>query len=139
MRAELALRKRDRAITRVIDAFGSVRSWGGTSAELNERIIRIKEEELAGCPVRMRTYVDGYVAALTAQLYRDDLVYGIWNGLTFYSVHRNREDYYEKHITVREFAELSDRYEGTRNKGHFWSHKPDKPFFVDAMYTGVSR
>jgi hypothetical protein len=132
MKIEVALRKRDRAISRVQDAFGSAECFAETSRQLTERILTIKDQELRGCPAWVGAYVDGYVAAKHEYLDRHKLVHGVWDGITFYSTHRNRPDYYENHITIREYAQLSDRYENTANKGIYWGHKPERPWFTGA-------
>lgn len=81
----------------------------------------------AKAPSYVRAYLQGYCEALSAELYRDALVYGAWMNGSFYSTHRDRADYYEKFgMSARIFAETEKL-----NAGHYWAKDVSKPFFTD--------
>jgi hypothetical protein len=81
-----------------------------------------------GCPAWVGAYVDGFSAALMESLYRDALVYGGIVDGQFYSVHRDRADYYEKHgIDPRDYADDGR----VTARGHYWSSSL-RPFFTGA-------
>jgi hypothetical protein len=79
-----------------------------------------------GTPRWVKSYLEGYWARMIEDAYSTDLVFGGFIGGTFYSVHQDRDDYYEKHgIAPRDYAEDGR----VTLKGHYWKSTL-KPFFV---------
>jgi len=84
-----------------------------------------------GVPTWVKGYADGYFARCIDELYRHELVYGGFIGERFYSTHRTRADYYEKHgIAPSQWAEGAD----VRLVGHYWissvDHGTPRPFYL---------
>ena len=124
MRIETALAKRDAAVRSFRDLYSMAYHAGMTQKEMGSYKARILEG-LAKCPEWVRAYVRGYETALFDRLFaaspmgKPALVFGgIVNG-RFYSVHRDRPDYYEKHgLSPADFSDdgrVSDR-------SHYWGH-----------------
>ena len=130
MRIETALKYRDRAITQLRDMHSSAQMFGTPSATMNERFAEI-QARCAKCPEWVMQYVRGYRAALIDQLYRDSLVFGGFVGDKFYSVHRDRADYYEKN-GIEPCAYADDGL--VTRRGHYWIKSVDagkpQPFFI---------
>ncbi len=131
MRIETALNKRDSAVRSIRDLYSSAYHSGMTQREMLTRKARIVER-LAKCPGWVREFVRGYESALFDRLYEASpmggpaLVFGGWVDGRFYSVHRNRPDYYESNGFSP--AEFSDDGRVTR-RGHHWGHfNPARPF-----------
>ncbi len=130
MRIETALKRRDRAISNLRDQFSSAAMFGTPSSVMNGRYADLCKVVLAKTPHWVRSYVDGYRAALTEQAYRTELVFGGFVEGKFYSVHRDRADYYERNgIEPRDYADDGLVVE----RGHYWRQSIDagtpKPFF----------
>jgi len=129
---EAVVKKQAEAMTRIADVYSAAKTYAATSAWINVRINKIVFEDGKNLPRWAQQYLLGYANGIGHEVQRDHIIYGIWDGINFYSVVRARDDYYENTITIREFANLSDRYEGTANKGSWWAHKPERPFFNQA-------
>jgi hypothetical protein len=118
-----ALKRRDQACSKLQDLYSRAAHFGLPSSHINEEYNHILSD-VSGTPRWVRAYLDGYRAALTDAAYRNQLVYGAFIGERFYSVHRERDDYYEKNgIEPRAFADPNP------TKGHYWRESL-KPFFV---------
>ena len=132
MRIELALHKRDRALTALRDVYSAGRISGSTSADLERRRHEtLRTHAIDKCPAWVRAYLDGAWRQMIDTAYRQDLVYGGFVGERFYSTHRNRPDYYE--INGIEPSAYADDGLVTQ-RGHYWIASVDagkpKPFFV---------
>ncbi len=131
MRIETALAKRDSAVMSFRDLYSMAYHAGMTQKEMGEYKARILTS-LAKCPEWVRAYVRGYETALFDRLFaaspmgRAALVFGGWVDDRFYSVHRDRSDYYEKNGFSP--ADFSDDGRVSQ-RGHYWGHfNPPKPF-----------
>ena len=125
MDIKTSLKKRDAAITALRDLFLRARICGLSHDKLNDEVLKIKKSYLAKCPKWVIEYFRGYHAALIDSLYRECLVFGGFVDGRFYSTHRTRSDYYEKHgIEPCKFA----------RRGHYWNPElfngVAKPFFL---------
>jgi hypothetical protein len=120
--------RRTAFIGRMQSAYSSAKMFQLTSKQLNEKTREIfAAMQAEGMPKHAQEFVRGYAAALTDELYRNDLVYGAVIKGQFYSTHRDRADYYEKHgISARQFAE-----EEKNNPGHYWGTDTSCAFFVE--------
>jgi hypothetical protein len=118
MRIEQALRVRDSLKIRINDLYSCARLSGMTSAEIQQSKSKIFAEIPRKPPAWVRSYCDGYIAALQAELYRDWLVHGGYIDGIFYSTHSKRNDYYEKHA-IEPAAYADDRL--VKERGHYWS------------------
>ena len=126
MRIPTALNKRDTAIRSTRDLYSMAYHAGMSHGEMMIYTSKIRDN-LAKCPGWCKDYVQGYEAALFARLFESApnnppaLVFGTFIKGQFYSVHRNRPDYYGKHG-----IEPQDMPDDGR---HHWGHlNPPKPF-----------
>jgi hypothetical protein len=107
--------------------YSQARSFGMESREMDKR----KNEILARAnkaPQWVRAYLKGFFEGYTKANQHSDIVYGRFIEGKFYTVNRDRADYYEKHgIEPRAFAESEDN--GTL--GLYWArYNGERPFFV---------
>lgn len=128
MRIERALKIRDRALVALKDVFSAGQIYGSTSATLEaNRRESLVRHGVNKAPQWVSSYLDGYWRALIDNAYRHDLVYGGIVGDVFYSTHRNRPDYYEKHgIEPSAYADNGM----VQARGHYWRGDKERPFFV---------
>ena len=131
-----ALRKRDAAVTSLRDLYSHAISCGLKSTQMNDSYAQIRERMGPAIPHWVASYVDGWRDALTADLYRNHLVFGTWIEGVFYSTHRDRADYYEKQGKSPRI--YCDESEGNDSKGHYWAHNL-KPFWTDADWHECER
>jgi hypothetical protein len=130
MRITDSLKKRDRIIGRVDDAFGCAVSFKLTSRQLTERLIAAEQSE-GRVPAWVSAYVNGYVRAKTDALART-MIYGAWLDHSFYDA-TNRESpcYVENRgITWQKFGEITDKNPDSM-VGHWWPSDVTRPWFVD--------
>lgn len=122
-----SLKMRDRLVQNLGDIYSGMKFSGCTSAYTEQcRRTMLEANKIGNYPAWVRAYADGYWRALVDHAYRADLVYGGFVGDVFYSTHRDREDYYEKHgIEPREYADDGK----VRQRGHYWKECL-KPFYV---------
>lgn len=124
MRIETSLNKRDEAISRIKNLESTARMFGYSSEEMLEKR-KVIYESLAKCPQWAIDYVRGYEAALTDARYMNNLVYGGFIGDIFYTTHSNREDYYGKFMSPKEW------HDNSKDRGHYWKDA-QLPFFTDS-------
>lgn len=130
MNIKRALAVRDDAVTRLADAYSSAKCFGLRSRELHERNRAIHAALPKSTPRWVHTYLDGYAAALSRELYRDALVYGLWANGTFYAMQRSHPAFHETlGVSIGEIVTLLSNPDTV--SGHFWFDKPDRPFFTD--------
>ena len=131
MRIDTALNKQAVAVRSTRSLYSSAYHSGMTHTDIlaGKRGIA---KQLGNCPEWVRQYVRGYDTALFDRLYEASpmggsaLVHGGWIDGRFYSVHRDRPDYYEKNGF--DPAEFSDDGRVTE-RGHYWGHfDPPRPF-----------
>lgn len=85
-------------------------------------------ERMGKAPHWAKAFVRGYAEAQMERLYAESLVFGGYVAGVFYSTHRDRSDYYEKHgIEPREFADNGR----VTARGHYWRADTSRPFFID--------
>ena len=130
MKIETSLNKQRAAIMRIKDIFSTAEICGLSHSEMNDRIFKI-QSDLIKCPQYVKSYVSGFRDCLFDQLYKQNkVIFGMMKDGKFYSTHRNREDYYEKHgFSASEF-----NYQMNENRnlvGHYWADNI-KPFFISA-------
>lgn len=117
MKIERALKLRDSLKTRIADIYSMAILSGMTSQEINSAVMSAYAELPAATPQWVKSYCDGVRAALQDSLYADCLVFGGFVNGRFYSTHRNRPDYYEKHgIDAVEYADNGK----VTARGHYW-------------------
>ncbi len=117
MNIERALTIRNSLKTRIADCYSIAVICGMDSSELNAACINARNEQPKGTPQWVFSYCDGYQAALQDSLYSNCLVYGGFIDGVFYSTHRNRHDYYEKHgIDAVDYADNGR----VTQRGHYW-------------------
>lgn len=137
MKIETALRKRDRLVSAIRGAYDSARGFGSTSTEMNGRLCAILYAPCyAKAPQWVRAFAEGYWRALHDEVYRYHLVFGGFIDGKFYSTHRDRPDYYEKHgIGPCEYADDGK----VTGRGHYWKAFVDKgdprPYHADPVTT----
>ena len=125
MKITRALAIRDECRDNLNGLFSHSRAFCNSHAAMLEKRAAIYAKT-AKCPAWVRSYLNGVWDTLTAELYRDALVYGAWLNGSFYSTYSKRADYYEKHgISAQVFAETSGA-----TKGHYWINDLSKPFFI---------
>ena len=132
MDIELALKKRDRAISQLRDLYSSAESFGFTSSQINDRYSAINAG-LVKCPSWTREYLSGYRRALDDMLYQSKLVYGGFYAGQFYSTHNGRADYYGDRFDPCDWSKWGS--DGTvEHRGHYWLKHVDagspKHFFT---------
>ena len=127
MTIERALALRDRAAMNYRDLFSQARSFGlSHSAMLERRAAIVAPLRDLKAPYWVNSYLSGVWDTLQNQAYRDSLVFGGMVDGTFYSVHRDRPDYYEKHgIEPSAYADNGL----VKARGHYWQDSL-KPFFI---------
>jgi hypothetical protein len=131
MNIETAIKRRDRAVMALRDLHGTASVFGMSSDDMNTRVAEIHATICAKCPEWVHSYVRGYRQALTDALYRYELVFGGMIEGRFYSTHRDRADYYEKHgIEPNAYADDGK----VTARGHYWRRSLDdgapKAFFI---------
>lgn len=132
MKVEYALRLRDEVKSALRDCFSTARHFGSSSEAMETNRRNVFNRLPKDAPEWIRQYADGYWRALVDSAYERDLVYGGFVGETFYSVHSDRADYYEKHgIAPSAYAENG----AVTNRGHYWKESVSyrnavQPFFV---------
>lgn len=138
MRIERALRVRDELKNRVDSIYSIARLGGETSEYINQAMSEARKAMPAKTPQWVYSFIDGYRAALQAELYRDWLVYGGYVDGVFYSTYRKRDDYYGKHgIEPSAYADNGL----VSSRGHYWSDRVQyhggifsreavKPYFI---------
>jgi hypothetical protein len=129
MNLNTVIKRINEAKIRSRDIISSAKHFGLTSKELHSKLIEVRNN-MGPVPRWALSKVYGYQEALTDSLYETSLVYGVEFNGEFFSVHSDREDYYEKKgLSPQEFHELGENPEAAR--GHFWSTTSNiKPFFV---------
>lgn len=126
MNLDRAIKVQHDLVTRLRDLASSARSFGLSSTEINARYIALLDKLPKKTPRHVREFARGYWQCLSDKFYESDLVFGGFIGETFYSTHRNRDDYYEKNgIEPREYA---DNGKVTR-RGHYWATNL-RPYFI---------
>lgn len=120
MRIERSLAMRDTAKVRVADAFSVARLIGATHGDLLEMVQKAKPVR---APHWVKSYIDGYQAACTDELYRSHLFFGGWIGEHIYSTDSGRADYYGRVFDSVYWMNNAKRL------GHYWMN--GKPFFVN--------
>lgn len=128
MDTKRALDYQAHGVARIQDAYSSAKSFRSPAVNLHAKLAAILDEMRArNVPQWAIHYVKGYSQALMDSLYRHDLVYGGFRDGVFYSTHRDRPDYYERHgISARDFAT-----DGTITAtGHYWAADTSRPFFT---------
>lgn len=129
MKIETALNRRNTAASRLRDLYSMARYGGMLAKDMDSEKRKLFSEILRGCPYWVNAYLDGYEKALRDELYRDSLMFGGFYDGVFYSTHRDRDDYYEKHGV--EPAEYADNGKVTA-RGHYWkTTATPKPYFID--------
>lgn len=117
MRIDLALKHRDGLKRRIADIYSIAIISGMTSNEINAAVISATNDLPRNVPHWVKTYCDGFRAALQDSLYADCLVFGGYVNGVFYSTHRNRPDYYGKHgIDPAAYADNGL----VQKRGHYW-------------------
>lgn len=128
MRISTALKARDRMVASLRDAYSAARIYKPTHATLRESISKIYDA-CPNAPAYASEFARGYESALTAELYQRYLVFGGMIDGVFYSTHRDRADYYERHG----FAPSVYTDDGlVMARGHYWRDDTTKPFFISA-------
>jgi len=132
MRIELALHKRDRALTALRGVYSAGRISGSTSADLERRRHEVlRAYAIYKCPAWVHAYLDGAWRQMIDTAYRQDLVYGGFVGNHFYSTRRDRPDYYKTN-GIEPSAYAGDGL--VTRRGYYWIASVDagkpKPFFV---------
>ena len=118
MQIETALKKRDRARQQLVDLMSSVRHFGTPHSELLKRRAEILAN-MGKVPYWVHSYLNGVWDCLTAENYRDHLVFGGMIEGKFYSTHRDRDDYYEKHgISACDYSDDGR----VMQRGHYWKN-----------------
>ena len=124
---DLALRKRDRALTRLIDLYSRARQYGALYSQLHGDFLEIITKECNGAPQWVKEFLRGYERALNDNLYREFLTFGCYIDGKFYSNDSKRADYYETQgMSARIYCEKST---GNKTIGHYWKHNL-KPYSV---------
>ena len=128
MRIAVALRKRDWALSRMKDIYSRATHYGLTSAAINEEVAAVWESlNAVKAPSWIKSYLEGWRAAQTDNLYREHLVFGGKVEGVFYSTHHDRTDYYEKNgIAPCDYADDGR----VKDRGHYWKSNL-RPFFID--------
>lgn len=121
------LQARNDLISRLRTAYSCAVSFGFTHDQLLEATNKAYGKCPKGTPDHVKMYARGYCEARNDELYERHLVFGGFVKGAFYSVHSGRSDYYGKHgICPSAWAD-----DGIATaKGHYWSGRPDKPFFL---------
>jgi len=114
MKITVALQKRRKAVTRLIDLYSRAEHYGLRSSEINKQFSEIKAE-MDKVPYWVLAYLEGYRDALTAYAYAYDLDFRfIMEDGTVVSTHRDSDIYYEK--LGYKPSDLSNR-----PNGHYWT------------------
>ena len=127
MKLDTAIKRQHEVAHAIRDVYAMAKIVGLTSTEINERINKIKAERLNGAPRWVWAHVAGVEDQIRIDLYSRFLMFGAYVNGVFYSTHRDRPDYYEKHgISPRVFSEQKE------TSGHYWILPSGKikPFFV---------
>lgn len=133
MRLDTALNKKNDAVRYSVDAYSAARSFGSLSKDLNERLREIIAN-MGKAPEWAREYVRGYQDCLGKDLYHTVLIFGGYVEGVFYTVEKDRADYYEKNGMGPK--DWNDR---ATAKGHYWEEnitatgyqiRGIKPFFI---------
>lgn len=119
-----ALRTRSKAQAAIDSLYSCARLCGYASDEITKGILSINANMPKGTPHWVRSYIDGYCAAIRNDLYANWLCYGGYIDGIFYSTHSNRDDYYGKHeIDFNRHAG-----DGTiQGLGHYWKERVQYP------------
>src|SRR6478736_5692678 len=96
MKLQRSIDVQSQTITRLSDAVSALKTYKGTSADLNDATNKIFAQLPKTTPRHVIEYCRGYLACLRDQLYRTDIVYGGLVDGVFCSNVQAREDYYEK-------------------------------------------
>ncbi len=121
----LSLQKRNAAKHALHSLFSRAEHFGFTHDQMLIERDKIYDK-LKECPRWVHAYLNGVWDTLQDNAYQKDLVYGGKINGKFFSTHKNRDDYYEKHgIEPREFAGGGK----VTLCGHYWS-RTLKPFFT---------
>lgn len=140
MNLSTTLNKKNRAVSRSIDALFAARSFGSLSKDLHERL-REAIADMGKAPEWAREYVRGYQDCLTKALYHTVLIFGGYVDGVFYSVEKDRPDYYEKNGMGPK-----DWHDRATAKGHYWQEtitktgyqtRGIKPFFISDVLSDV--
>lgn len=124
MRLDTTLNKKNAAVTSSIDAV-SVARHGGLNSDRLHSLWREAIVNMGKAPQWAVEYVRGYQDCLSKALYHAELIYGGFIDGVFYSVHRSRADYYEKHnMSAKDWHDAA-----VGSRGHYWAHSL-KPYFI---------
>ena len=126
-----AIRLQNHAITVLSDIYSAASICGSPSSDMEER--RREALERLGinkAPRWVQSYLDGWWRCRIDQAYRHDLMYGAFVDGVFYSTHRDRPDYYEKH-GIEPSAYATHTTDANKTVGHYWqTTREPRPFFL---------
>lgn len=134
MRAETALRKRDRAIVALRDLINVARLSSMPHDKLLQGIGEIREKTLKGVSSSVMAFFNGYARAMLDTLDAETVYGGMLNG-KFVSVDSRRADYYQKQgISPVEYSQLSHNG-SVKDQGAYWASSL-KPFYIGPSLNG---
>lgn len=114
MKITTALKKRGRAVSRLVDLHRRARTFGIISTDMYKEYSELKKD-MGKVPYWVIAYLDGYRDALTAEDYWHHLDFRyIMDDDVMVSTHRDSDIYYEK--LGYKPGDLSDR-----PHGHYWA------------------
>jgi hypothetical protein len=132
MKLDRAIKIQSDLLLKLKDYYSAARHYQPLSSEMNAKVGSIFRSAPKGTPGHVLSYLRGYRDALNNALYHDGyggwLVYGGFVDGVFYSTHRDRDDYYEKHGIAS--ADYADDGRVTA-RGHYWWKHGIKPYFTD--------
>lgn len=120
-----SLRVRNEAAGKLYNLFSSAEHFGFSHTEmLTRRNAMFHAVGVDRAPRWVGSYLQGLWDYWQQSAYRHHLIYGGKIDGQFYSTHRERDDYYEKHgIEARDYADNGR----VKDRGHYWKNNL-KPF-----------
>lgn len=133
MRIETALKIRNEALASLKSVYSQARAFGPTSRELHAQVAAVRQSaRVKRAPAWVLAFLEGYDKALSDALYDTGaLTFGGFVDGAFWSVDRNRPDYYGKGPISA--ADFSDDGKVTA-RGHYWAKSLEdtpRPYFLN--------
>lgn len=125
MKFDTAYNHRERLIRQLSDLYNSAKIFGLQSAEISRRRNEIVSTLPKKAPRWIMDYVEGWERCMRSTFDRE-LIFAYTVDGKLYSIHRDRDDYYEKHgLGPKEV------YDRATLSGHYWDIRGElRPYYV---------